>query len=808
MTDKTIVDDYYSQTLQDQGKENGLKKANISIKKKVIKIKKTDDDHKKTKENEIEEDKIVNVESKKPDLDIRDWKTKSNLRIEFKKTADKSSEKTADKFTKEAPKKSFEPKNNNVKSWNEVKKPQIDNVAIDSIEPKKENSFRSSYKPDFVIWKKKTKSNGSEDFEDKWKKLFKKDKNSKYSRNSVFWYEDDLTFSRSNKIKQVKKEEKNVEDIKQNLVSHTWETIIVWDVLSLKEFSEKIWVPIPKLIAEFMKNWMKVTLNSKIDFDTASIISDSFSIKLQKDISSWFSVEDLLTWNIQSLLVEEDSSKLLPRPPVISIMWHVDHWKTSLLDYIRKTKVADKEAGWITQSIWAYQVEYNDRKITFLDTPWHEAFTIMRARWAKSTDIAILVVAADEWVKPQTVESINHAREANIQIIVAITKIDKPGANIDNVKSWLSSHWVISEDWWWDVPMVWVSAKTWQWVDDLLDLILIASDMLELKANPERLAIWTVLESHLDMKLWPVSTVLINTWTLNKWDCIVCKWAYWRVKVLKDHIWKNANSATLSQPVLVVWLDSVTEWWDIVQVVSDIEKARVKALEYKELIASKKALSSSSIDLIMSKIKSWSLKQLKVVVKSDTNWSLEAIKWALEKLSTDETRVTIIHSWVWNITEWDVLMCQWSSAILVWYNVNLLGTSKNLVEDKKIEYIWSKIIYHITERIEKIVTWMLDPKEVEILLWEAKVWWIFYEDTKFKILWLKISEWNKIENKAQVRVIRWDKLIWKWVIENLKSWIIDVQDLEWPTECWIKLKTDIKIEMWDILEIFKIEIHK
>lgn len=803
MTDKTIVDDYYSQTLQDQGKENGLKKANISIKKKVIKIKKIDEDQKKSKEDEIQEDKAIKSEPKKLDLDVRDWKTKSNLRIEFKKPSGKSPE----KFVEKSPKNSFESKKEE-KTWIEVKSSKIDNTVIDTIEPKKENSFRPSYKSDFVIWKKKIKTNVSEDFEDKWKKLFKKDKNSKYSKNSFFWYEDDLTFSRSNKIKQVKKEEKNVEDIKQNLVSHTWETVIVWDVLSLKEFSEKIWVPIPKLIAEFMKNGMMVTLNSKVDFDTASIISDAFNIKLQKDISSWFSVEDLLTWNIQSLLIEEDSSKLVSRPPVISIMWHVDHWKTSLLDYIRKTKVADKEAGWITQSIWAYQVEYNDRKITFLDTPWHEAFTIMRARWAKSTDIAILVVAADEWVKPQTIESINHAREANIQIIVAITKIDKPGANIDNVKSWLSQHWLISEDWWGDVPMVWVSAKSWEWVDDLLELILIASDMLELKANPERLAIWTVLESHLDMKLWPVSTVLINTWTLNKWDCIVCKWAYWRVKVLKDHIWKNANSATLSQPVLVVWLDSVTEWWDIVQVVSDIEKARVKALEYKELIASKKALSSSSIDLIMSKIKSWSLKQLKVVIKSDTNWSLEAIKWALEKLSTDETRVTIIHSWVWNITEWDVLMCQWSSAILVWYNVNLLWTSKNLVEDKKIEYIWSKIIYHITERIEKIVTWMLDPKEVEILLWEAKVWWIFYEDAKFKILWLKISEWNKVENKAQARVIRWDKVIWKWLIENLKSWIIDVQDLEWPVECWIKLKTDIKIEMWDILEIFKIEIHK
>lgn len=669
--------------------------------------------------------------------------------------------------------------------------------------PKKD--FNQGFKSDFVAWKKKVKKDFSE-WEERKSKFFK-NKDNKYSKN-IFLEDDDSSFSRSNKIKQVKKEEKKVEDIKQNLVDRTWETIIVWDILSLKEFSEKIWVPIPKLIAEFLKNWMKVTLNSKIDFDTASIISDSFQVKLQKDTSSWFSVEDLLTWNIQSLLIEQSSENLEPRPPVISIMWHVDHWKTSLLDYIRKTKVADKEAGWITQSIWAYQVEYNDKKITFLDTPWHEAFTIMRARWAKSTDIAVLVVAADEWVKPQTIESINHAKEANIQIIVAITKIDKPGANLDNVKSWLSGHWIISSDWWGEVSMVWVSAKTWEWVDELLELITLQAEILELKANPQREAIWTVLESHLDMKLWPVSTVLINTWTLNKWDCIVCKWAYWRVKVLKDHIWKNVNSATLSQPVLVVWLDSVTEWWDIVQVVSDIEKARVKALEYKELMSSKKALSSSSIDMIMSKIKSWNLKQLKIVLKSDTNWSLEAIKWALLKLSTPETKVTIIHSWVWNITEWDVLMCQWSSAILIWYNVEVLGTSKNLIEDKKIEYISSKIIYHITERVEKIVTWMLDPKEVEAELGNAEVGWIFFEDKEFSIVWLKLAKESKILKNCEVRIIREWKIIWKWHVENLKSWIVDVVDLEWPTECWIKLKSDVKVLIKDQLEIYKIEIQK
>lgn len=803
MPDKKVVDDYYSQNIQEENKEKKLnKKPKISIKWK-LKIKKDSEETSPLKEKgafDSEKKEWEKKVEKKWYITKKTQAERNNKQTERNNKNEKWSDGNNSKFEK----KDVKSKNVNLKKIEEEVVTQKDSADV-IVEDKK--TFWKPIKAWFVAWKKKTKKDFW-DNDEKNKKFFKKDKKSKYAKNAIFLDDDEMTFTRSNKIKQVKREEKNVEDIKQNLVDRTWETVVLWDILTLKEFSEKIWIPIPKLIAEFMKNGMKVTLNSKIDYDTASIIADAFQIKLQKDTSSWFSVEDLLEWNIQNLLVEEDTSKLQERPAVISIMWHVDHWKTSLLDYIRKTKVADKEAGWITQSIWAYQVDYNNKKITFLDTPGHEAFTIMRARWAKSTDIAILVVAADEWVKPQTIESINHAREAWIPIVVAMNKIDKEWANIENLKTQLSMQGLQPEDWGWDIPMVWVSAKTWQWIDDLLEIILIVSEMLELKANPERAAVWTVLESHLDVKLWPVSTVLVNTWTLNKWDCVVCKWCYGRVKILKDHVGKNVQNATLSEPVLLVWLDWVTEGWDIVQVVSDIEKARVKALEYKELMSSKQALSSSSIDMIMSKIKSWNLKQLKVVVKSDTNWSLEAIKWSIIKLSTPETKVTIIHSWVWNITEWDVLMCQWSSAILVWYNVSLLWTSKNLVDEKKIEYIWSKIIYHITERIEKIVTWMLDPKEVEVELWEAKVGGIFYEWDKFTIIWLQLLNQSKITQNSSIRIIRWDKIIWKWVVENLKSWIMDVWELEWPTECWIKLKSDTKIELWDKLEIYKIEIHK
>ncbi len=811
MSDKKIVDDYYSQNQASSfSQESQEKKSKIAIKWKikpkkesenVIEVKEEKRDFPKVKKTQPFKKPIEEISQAQPAMK-KEYFTKKwqEEKESFKKNSTSQDSKKEYKTQPEKRTSFSKPGNYSTSTQTtQVTSPTSwTNARTFDDASKKEWKFVAKTKQK-TFWEKRD--------EEAPKKVFKKDKSSKYSKN-ILIDDEDFSFSRSNKIKNLKKEEKNIEDIVQNLTDRTGETVVIPDILSVKELSEKIWVPLMKLITEFMKNGMKVTINSKVDYDTASIISEAFNIKLHKDNSAWFGVEDMLSGDISALLVEEDKELLESRAPVISIMGHVDHGKTSLLDYLRKTKIADKEAWWITQSIGAYQVEYNNQKITFLDTPWHEAFTIMRARWAKSTDIAILVVAADEWVKPQTVESINHAREAELKIVVAITKIDKEGANIDNVKSWLSSHGLLPEDWGGDVPMVWVSSKSGAWIDELLEIILLVAEMEQLQANPSRPAVGTVLESHLDTKLWPVSTILINTWTLKKWDSIVCKGSYGKVKVMKSDMGRNIDEAFPSTPVLVVGFDAVCEWGDIVQVVSDIEKARIKALEYKELMASKKAAASSSIDMIMLKIKSGNLKQLKVVVKADTNGSLEAIKWALLKLSTDETKVTIIHSWVWNITEWDVLMCQWSSALLIWFNVDLLGNTKNIIEDTKIEYISSKIIYHITERVEKIVTGMLDPKEIETVLWQAEVWGIFYEGDAFMILWLKLKANGKIERGVQARIIRKDKFLWLWKIENLKSWIIDVVDIEGPTECGIKLKTDVKVELWDALEIFKVEIQK
>ena len=619
----------------------------------------------------------------------------------------------------------------------------------------------------------------------------------------------ELTFSRSKKA-QGKKVEKKVEDIKQNLINRKGQTVIVWEVLSLKELSEKIGINLIKLIWEFMKNWMMVNINSKIDFDSASIVAEAFDVKLKKDDSAGLNVEDLMTGDLSLLLEEEEGVELIERLPVISIMGHVDHGKTSLLDQIRSiwSNVTDWEAGWITQSIWAYQVEKEGKKITFLDTPGHEAFTVMRARWAKATDIAILVVAADEWVKPQTIESINHATEADIPVIVAINKMDKEGANPDHIKWQLAEKGLTPEDWGGDTPMIPVSAKTGFGIDDLLEVVLLVAEMKELKANPNRNGVATIIESHLDMKLWPVSTVLMNTWTLNKGDYIVCNDSFWKVKVLKNYENKNIKKWLPGDPVLIVWLDKVADWWDIVQVVKDASTAKQKSNDYRDIMLAKKRNQISGLEILMSRIKAGNLQQLKVVVKSDTNWSLEALKVALTGLSTSETNVLVIHSWVGNITESDVIMASSSKAILIWFNVSVVNTAKKVLEKEKIEFIDSKIIYHITERIEKIVSGMLEPKEVITEMWNAKVWGIFYTSKEFMVLWLIIQPENRIESGTQVRVIRNKSKIWEWKIISLKSWIEEVKEMEGPCECWIKFEWTVQPEMWDYIEIFKVTMEK
>ena len=802
MADKKIVDDYYSKVAWDsnQWAKTEDKKLKIKPKRKIVvkKAQPKNDDNKdvvkKTTTKPVVK-KTTNFSGSqnksKPFVQTMNVVKKTTIKPVAKKTtsADKSVwgyDKTAGRYGTAG--RSFT-----------INKPEV----TKEIKVRERGQWGGSEK----VWTDNAVAGGPKTSHSK--KPARKTFGHQKTRGRIKSIEDkDFSFGKGNKLAKRQKEEKNIEDIQQNLTDRTGTTVMLQDISSLKEFSEKIGVALPKLMWEFMKNGMMVNINSKIDFDTASIVAEAFDIKVERNNSDGVKVEDILTWDITNLLKEDDQDKLSERSPVISIMGHVDHGKTSLLDYIRSSKVTAGEAGWITQSIGAYQVEQHGKKITFLDTPGHEAFTIMRARGAKSTDIAILVVAADEWVKPQTIESINHAKEADIPVIVAVNKMDKEWANPDHVKGQLSEHGLTPEDWGGDTPVIPVSAHTGFGIDDLLEIILLVSEMKELKANPNRKAIATVIESHLDTQLWPVATVLINTGTMNKWDNIVCSESSGKVKILKNHIWKNIITATPSQPVLIVGLDKVVQGGDVLQVVSTPEVARQKSVEYAEIIARNKAQSASGIELLMSKIKAWSLKQLKVIVKADTNGALEAMKWALANLSTEETTVSVIHSGVWSITEGDIVMGQWSDAILIWFSVDVLPAAKSVLQSADIEYINSDIIYHVTERIEKIVTGMLDPKEVEVELWEAKVWGIFFNSKEFMIAGLILQPENKIEKNALLRVVRNKKLVGHGKIESLKSGLIEVNDLEGPCECGIKFVWDIELEMKDKLEIYKIEIHK
>jgi len=834
----TNIDDYYSNIQSLNENDNNEKKTSLKLK---IKVKKAEDEipaiSNETESNETivvdnaqskntqtfklkKQPSIITFEKSIPVVKSKEQYTRPEIKKEFQHTRSQSENKPF--FKKEFTRPSISFEKREPQSNREIKEPtvntteKIDNsIDSQSLERFSTNKKSQEFKP-------KTFNNTSTSASPQ-KKVFnfeprtttpiddafgKKFKSKKTLKTKWFFDEDDSTFRRSKKQFANEKKEKNIDDIKQNLTDKTWQDVFLPDFLTVKEFSEKIWVPLSKIIGEFLKNWMMATLNTRVDFDTCFIIAETFNIHVVRDQKWDVSISSVIEWNIVDLLKNDDPEKLITRAPIISIMWHVDHGKTSILDYIRKTSVASGEAGWITQKIWAYQVEKKWKKITFLDTPWHEAFSIMRARWAKLTDIAIIVVAADEWMKPQTIESINHAKEAWVPIIVAVNKMDKQGANLDFVKWQLAEQWLQPEDWWWDTVVVPVSAHTWMWIDELLDMILLVAEMQDFKADPTRPAIATVIESHLDSRLWPLATILVNSWTLKKWACVVCASTSGRLKFIKDYRWRNIDEAKPSTPVLISWLSSVVEWWDILQVTPDVETAKQKAQEY-ELTKSSKSLSHfewASLELLLNRIKTGNLKQLKVVVKSESNWSLEALKDALHKLWTNEIKIQIIHSWVWDINESDVIMSGTSQAILVGYNVWIVWNAKNTLQNSKIEVINKKVIYHILEKLESIITWMIDIKHDDMDLWEAKVKAIFFTSKDRMVVGCELVSW-KVESKAKIRVVRDSKKAWSWELAWLKHWVMDVNEIL-EGEFWIAFKWDVKLEVWDLLEFYKVVQRK
>ncbi len=575
-------------------------------------------------------------------------------------------------------------------------------------------------------------------------------------------------------------------------------------VISVKEFSEKCGLPVADVIANLFKNGIMATINQKLDYDTAAVVAADLGMEVKMSEKQATS-EELFAGDIKALLQEEDKSKLKTRPPIVTIMGHVDHGKTRLLDTIRHTNVIAGEAGGITQHIGAYQVEKNKNLITFLDTPGHEAFTSMRARGAKVTDIAILVVAADEGVKPQTIEAINHAKEAKVPIIVAINKIDKPNANVDKIKGELAEYELQSEDWGGKTIMVPVSAHTGEGMDDLLEMILLVAEMENLKANPKRMVVGTVIESHLNPSLGPVATILVNTGTLHVGDVIVVGETMGRVKTMQDEKGKNLKKIMPSGAARISGLSKVPKAGDILQAFKNEKIAKERLNQISELKRQEEVGEAGSmVERIVSQINTGDINYLKLVVKADTKGSLEAILQALSKIKAEDVAVKVIHCGVGNISDTDVVMAAASQALLVGFHVTANTHVKKLAGKEHVDIKDYTIIYKLTEDVKAILSGMLEPEINVLELGEMEIKQIFLDKKKWVIIGCKVKK-GKVTNDSMVRVTRDSETLFESEIESLKHVQEDVKELEKGSECGMRIKTPQPVQEGDILEVFKIE---
>jgi len=575
--------------------------------------------------------------------------------------------------------------------------------------------------------------------------------------------------------------------------------IKIGNTISVKDFSEKTGKTVAEIIKKLLLLGIVATINQELDYDTAALIADEFGIKIEKAIDK--NDEELLLNDVEDR--EED---LKPRPPVVTIMGHVDHGKTSLLDAIRQTNVIATEAGGITQHIGAYMVNVEGRKIAFLDTPGHEAFTAMRARGAKVTDIAVLVVAADDGVMPQTIEAINHAKAANVTIIVAINKIDKPGANPDKVKQELTEHGLLPEDWGGDTICVPVSAKKKIGIENLLEMILLVAEMQELKANPNRKAKGTVIEAKLDKNRGPVATVLVQNGTLNIGDFFVVGNTHGKVRTMMDEKGKNLKKAGPSTPVEITGLHEVPDAGDIFIVVDDEKTAKQISDKRKEKYREEHLQSSQkvSLDDLFSQIQAGKVKELNIIVKADVQGSVEAVKQSLERLSNNEVKIKAIHGGVGAITETDVMFASASNAIIIGFNVRPQPAAIALAERDKVDIRLYRVIYDAIEDIESAMKGMLEPEYREVVLGHAEVRAIFKASSIGTIAGCYVTD-GKINRNNDVRVVRDGVVIYEGKISSLKRFKDDAREVNTGFECGITLERFNDIKEGDIIESFTME---
>ncbi|HJJ03176.1 MAG TPA: translation initiation factor IF-2 [Clostridiaceae bacterium] len=605
----------------------------------------------------------------------------------------------------------------------------------------------------------------------------------------------DLTTTRGRRGK--KKLQQGENRVKQKIFDLT--DITIPETITVKDLSAELKKTSGEIIKKLLGYGIMATINNEIDFDTAFLIAGEFGVTAHK--KEVVTDEDILFDDSEDK--EED---LKPRPPVIVVMGHVDHGKTSLLDAVRSTNVIEGEAGGITQAIGAYKVEINGREITFLDTPGHEAFTAMRARGAQITDIAILVVAANDGVMPQTIEAIDHAKAAGIPIIVAINKIDVEGANPDKVKQELAEYGLVSEDWGGDTIFVPISAKKKINIDNLLEMVLLVADMKELKANPNKQAKGVVIEAKLDKSKGPVATMLVQRGTLDIGDTILVGSVIGRIRTMTDDKGHKVKKAGPSTPVEITGLTEVPEAGDTFYEVKD-EKTAKHLMERRKRQARDKALKASSrvtLDDLFSQIEKGNLKQLNIIVKADVQGSVEAVKQALEKLSNDEVKVKVIHANVGAITESDVTLANVSNAIIIGFNVRPQPIAKDMADKENVEIKTYSVIYNAIEDVEAAMKGMLDPVFKEVVIGNAEVRQTFKISDVGTIAGCYVTN-GKVARNAGVRVLRDNVVIHDGKLISLKRMKDDAKEVAKGFECGIQIENFNDIKEGDIIEAYIME---
>jgi len=575
-------------------------------------------------------------------------------------------------------------------------------------------------------------------------------------------------------------------------------------MITVKEFAEKLWIELGMIMRVMMQNKIMGGLNTNLDFDTACLLGEELWTKVNKEQDT-ISVESILEWDLKAILdLDKDSANFQKRAPIVTIMGHVDHGKTSLLDYLRKTNVVWGEAWGITQSIGASTVIYNGQEITFIDTPGHELFTTMRARGAKITDIAVIVVAADDGLKPQTIESINHAKEANVPIIIAITKIDKPDASYTEQIKWdIGNYWLIPEERGGDVSIIAISAKTWQWIDDLLEHILLQAEILNLNYNPDRDSVSVVLDAKKSSQQGIETSLIIMTGTLKVGDVLAIHNTFGRVKRMIDRTGKSIKKAHWWQAVQILGINQTPEPWRIAEWVKSEKEAAQKIAIIQEKTQSRK--STTALHELISQIETGKKATVKLILKADGPTALEALIHSIDNITCpSNVEIKKVHTDVGQFTQSDLSLAEASGALLVGFNIKTHASIKKKSEQLKIVLKTYDIIYELIEYIENIVKGLIEIETEEVAIGTLQILAIFYRKGKDMVIGGKVTK-GKITNGCDFRIHRENEIIGKGQITSLQKDKQSIKEIAQWYECGMKVKSSKKLEEWDTLEFYVIQ---